>query len=89
MRPLATVLRNADPGCGLDDRGIVVRIPAKARYIYLHSVHIGSGTHAPTDSFLVGNAVGGVKLSTLHLVGILRMRGAKPPLPQTSIWHSA
>jgi hypothetical protein len=41
-------------------------------------------------SFPGGNAARGMKLTThLHLVQRSRMRGAIPPLPNTSSWRGA
>jgi hypothetical protein len=74
-----------------------VPVPAGAGNFSLHHrVQTDSGAHSASYpmgtgySFGGGEAAGVVKLTThLHLVLGLRMRGATPPLLNTSSWRGA
>jgi hypothetical protein len=83
-------------GYGLDDRGSRVRFLAGAGNFFLHRhVQNGSGVHPAsypmgTGGLLLWRCSGrGVKLTThLNLLPTSRMRGAIPPLRNTSSLRS-
>jgi hypothetical protein len=83
-------------GYGLDDRCSRIRFPARPGNFSLHHrVQTGSGAHLAsypmgTGAFSLWQSGRDVKLTThLHLVPRSRMRGAIPPLPNTSSWRGA